>query len=50
MQCWKQGLSGSAPHPAHKKQGLSGSAESEKSRVQQRRQVATTNPNLDLVL
>ena len=32
------------------KQGLSCSAESEKHRVQQRRQVATTTPNLDLVL
>ena len=30
------------------KQGLSCSAESEKSRVQRRKQAATTTPNLDL--
>ena len=35
---------------ATRKQDLSCSAESEKSRVQRRKQVATTTPNLDLVL
>ena len=32
------------------KQGLSCSGEGEKTRVQGRKQVATTTPNLDLVL